>query len=159
MDQVVSDGWWIQNLDDKIASYIYSATSGLNPPKILDCTFDVHGGLDEFAKRSGGFVIRATDMHSTKGIYALPTGFGGIEMIRGMSMSLMDIKTDLDNEGATKLILEEYVAGPNDRLPVEYKFHVFDGKIGAINIFYGRGTDCNCWAEIDENGARLDEYG
>lgn len=146
-------------MDDKIASYVYSAASGLNPPNILDCAFDIMAGLDEFAARSGGFVIRATDLHSTKGIYVLPEGFNGVELIRGMNMTLMDVKTDLDLLGATKLILEEYVAGPNDLLPVEYKFHVFDGEIGSINIFYGRGTDCNCWAEMDENGKRLDEYG
>jgi hypothetical protein len=131
----------------------------LNPPKILDCAFDISTGLDQLAMQSDGFVIQAADMHSTKGIYALPTGFGGMEMSRGIEMTKEDIETYLNNLGETKVVFEEYVARPKSLLPVEYKFHVFDGEIGAINIFYGKGMGCNCWAEIGENGARLDEFG
>lgn len=76
-------------------------------------------------------------------------------------MSLEDIKTDLVQLGATKLIIEEYIPGPGGGgLPTEYKFHVFPGEIiGSINVFSGRGTGCDCWAEMDENRNRLDQYG
>lgn len=153
-------------MDDKVAGYVFSAAGGFNPPKMELCSSaqDVFSALDGFAATpkatSKGFVIRATHLHSNKGVYVLPEGLGGVEMIRGMNMSLADIKTDLLEENATKVVIEEYVPGPNGHLPTEYKFHMFGGNVGSINIFHGRGSPCGgCWAEIDETGARLDQHG
>lgn len=166
--ELEEDSWWFHHLDDKVAGYIYAAARGLNPPKIYFCSFDIQNGLDEFATEiavssgadfSDGFVVRATHLHSSKGIYALPHGFGGIELIRGINMSLADIKTDLVTIGGTKLVIEQYISGHDDLLPVEYKFHVLGGKVGAVNILFGRGTDCACWAEVDQDLKRLDQYG
>lgn len=166
---IQNDGWWFQRLDDKIISYFFAATGGYNPPNIRFCSATGGAGLDDFAaqdddddnnKNSSGFVIRATNLHSNKGIYVLPTGFGGLEVIRNVAMSMADIKVDLDLVGASKIIVEEYLPGPSNLpLPVEYKFHMFDGEVGSINIVHGRGTGCACWAEMDVNGTRLDQYG
>jgi hypothetical protein len=82
-----------------------------------------------------------------------------MEKIRGTQMSLSAVKNDLEINGATTILVEEYVSGQDDELPTEYKFHVFDGIVGSINIVHGRGTPCNCWAEIDESGERLDQHG
>lgn len=192
------EGWWFHHLDDKLAGYVYASTSGYNPPQIIHAGgvldgLDAFSGTPEAASDAGGFVIRATNLHSNKGIYVLPTGFGGIELIRGREMSLNDVKADLMSVGAAKVVVERYIQGPGG-LPTEYKFHVFQvshsacddvsppgpslrccisfltnlstalllfhqGQIGSINILSGRGTCDGCWAEIDENGERLDQYG
>lgn len=164
--QLQNDGWWFQHLDDKIIGNVFAASGGYNPPKIRFCSTDTAQGLEDFAQElalgdgNSGFVIRATDLHSNEGVYVLPTGFGGLEVIRNIAMSVADIKVDLDNVGASKFIVEEYLPGPNDQpLPVEYKFHMFNGEVGSIKIVYGRGTGCSCWAEMDINGTRLDQYG
>mmetsp|Transcript_18660 Transcript_18660/g.28348 ORF Transcript_18660/g.28348 Transcript_18660/m.28348 type:complete len:822 (+) Transcript_18660:94-2559(+) len=44
-------------------------------------------------------------------------------------------------------------------LPTEYKVHVFNDRIGSINIVHDRGCDCACWAEIDAEWNRLDQHG
>lgn len=161
--QLDSEGWWFHNLDDKMAGYVYAAEGGYNAPQIYFCTSDILGGLEEFNTTNPvgrGFVIRATGQHSSQGVYALPDGFGGIEKLRGFAMSLEDVQTDLlDVVGAEGLVIEEYVIGPGGELPTEYKFHMFNGEVGSISVVSGRGTSCGCWAEIDADGERLDQFG
>jgi hypothetical protein len=164
--QLDEEGWWFHRLEDKLAGYAFAASSQYNAPQVLFCSSsNVPDSLDDFALESiagptaGGFVIRATHLHSNAGIYVLPNGFGGMEKIRGTQMSLSAVKNDLEINGATTILVEEYVSGQDDELPTEYKFHVFDGIVGSINIVHGRGTPCNCWAEIDESGERLDQHG
>lgn len=157
--ELAADGWWFQQLDDKLAGYVYAATSGFNPPEVYYCGTDLNS-FDPASFEGDGFVVRATNLHSNKGIYVLPNGFGAMELIRGVQMSLGDIQADLFEHNATTIVVEEFVAGEeDDLLPTEIKFHAFDGEIGSINILSGRGTDCGCWAEIDEAGERLDKYG
>lgn len=147
---------------DKLAGYVYAASSNYNAPEVYFCSSsNVPDSLDDFEPPAvgTGFVIRTTHLHSNEGVYVLPTGFGGMEKIRAEPMSLTAVKDDLRLSGATKIVIEEYVSGPNDELPTEYKFHMFNGIVGSINIVYGRGTPCNCWAEIDELGERLDQHG
>lgn len=42
---------------------------------------------------------------------------------------------------------------------MEFKFHMFNGKISSINVVVNRGTPCGCWLEMDEKFNRLDQYG
>lgn len=147
-------------MEDKVASYFYAARRGFNPPKMMFCSSNVPAGLDDFNSPDGGIVIRVTHSHSSKGVYVFPDGLDGIELIRGITMSIADIKTDMVEIGATHFVIEEYVHGKTkDELPVEFKFHMFNGKVGSINILSGSGTDCGCWAEIDADGTRLDLFG
>lgn len=140
---LAAEGWWFPNLDDKLAGYVYSALGGFNPPKIYFVSLNVMSGLDEFAATTttdpatttttNGFVIRATHLHSNRGVYALPDGFGGMELIRGFNMTLEDIKVDLADVGATKIIIEQFIPGDieGNVLPTEYKFHVFQVRVGV----------------------------
>jgi hypothetical protein len=110
------------------------------------------------------FVIRSTGFHSSKGICIFSRGInGGVELIRGISMTLDDILLDLNmlsrKNAETSVIIEEYIPGPSGRLPTEYKFHVFNGVIGSINIVHNRGISCGCWAEVNDVGKRLDQFG
>jgi hypothetical protein len=58
------------------------------------------------------------------------------------------------------VVVEEFIGGPGgDTLPTEYKFHMFNGVVGAISTVYNRGSECGCWAEVDEEWNRLDQYG
>ena len=101
--------------------------------------------LDFYATVSGlnGFVVRATDLHSNYGIYVLPNGFNGLEFIRGIDMSAQDVISDLTTLGATTVIIEEYV-GSEVSLPIEVKFHMFNGQVGSVNVVSNRGTECAC---------------
>ena len=40
-----------------------------------------------------GFVIRATDLHSSDDVHAFPNGFEDIELLSNMNMTLVDVKT------------------------------------------------------------------
>ena len=151
--------WWFSNLDDKLVAYIFAASAGFNPPKVYFCTTSPSGLLDFTPSAGQGIVVRAANLHSNMGIFVLPEGFGGVELLQSKTMTKSQIIAELEAEGATSVLVEEFVPGPSGNLPMEFKFHVFDGEIGSINIFYGRGTDCGCWAEIDENSQRLDQYG
>lgn len=43
--------------------------------------------------------------------------------------------------------------------PTEYKFHVVNGEVAAIDVIANRGTNCQCYASLDPSGERLDQYG
>lgn len=142
------EGHFFQYLDNKIKGYIFSANvAKVRAPQIFFCTSDLVNGLDLFEPPSGvtGFVIRATDLHSSRGIFVLPNGFGGMELLSGMTMSLADVKTALSGLRSTKVIIEEYIEGQETgELPTEYKIHVFNGEVGSINVVYNRGPKCAC---------------
>ena len=170
-NDVLSDGWWFQELENKIAGYFYAAKNGFNPPEMFLCSSDIPSGLDGLdtmlatsststSDSGGGFVIRVTNLHSSAGVYVFPYGFDDVELIRGITMSIEDVKSDLVVIGATQFFVKEFIHGKaRDKLPTEYKFHMFNGKVGSINVVYGSGTDCGCWAEIDTDGNRLDRFG
>lgn len=144
-DAIASSGYWFPYLDDKLAAYKFTASIGLRPPEIYSCS-SVLSSLLSFKPTDSavqGFVIRATDRHSNHGVYVLPEGFGGNEIIRGIDMSAEDVISDLKTMGVTKFVVEEYV-GSSTRLPMEFKFHMFEGKVASINVVANRGSDCAC---------------
>lgn len=139
----------------------------LKAPLLLHCEDSYTDALlgGGFVPAPGtGFVIRATNLHSGGGVFVLPTGFGGPELLSGIgSMTAADVFAALDAAGADKIIIEEFIEGtlgPNT-LPTEYKMHVIGGKVVSINIVYNRGDNnaCACWAEVDTQWNRLDKYG
>ena len=56
-------------------------------------------------------------------------------------------------------ILSSLVAKGVGSLPTEYKFHAVNGEVLAIDIITGRGGDCPCYAVVDKNWDRLDQFG
>jgi hypothetical protein len=139
--------YWFSALEDKLAAYKFSTAIGLKPPEIYGCYPDnAEAQLASFVPDAGveGFVVRATDLHSNFGIYVLPTGFGGREIIRDMTMTAADIIADLKKMGAKNIVIEEYVGSANE-LPMEFKFHMFNGKLASINVVANRGSEeCAC---------------
>lgn len=85
-----------------------------------------------------------------------PTEAYMFDVITEMSVSYSDIITSMSYMGATKIIVEDYIG---TQLPTEYKFHVINGTVAAIDIIAERGGDCPCYAVIDTTGTRLDQYG
>lgn len=166
------DGHWFQHLEDKGAAYAFTRNNSIPTPPIYCCTDDAEQ-LDQCFGAGNGrgappnnFVIRAAGMHSTRGIYVFPEGFGGKELISQKVMSLSDVEAELSTMQpiATKIIVEKFISGRGNlsgppTLPTEFKFHVFNGKIGSISIFYNRGSDCPCYLEVDDDWERLDKHG
>lgn len=143
-DAIEDAGYWFPYLEDKLASYKVSASLGLNPPQIYHCTDDM-STIESFEPPAGvtGFVVRATNLHSNFGVYVLPNGFGQPELISGLSMTAADIEADMSKLSAEKVVIEEFV-GTSDSLPMEFKFHMFDGKVASINVVANRGSSCAC---------------
>mmetsp|Transcript_3881 Transcript_3881/g.6489 ORF Transcript_3881/g.6489 Transcript_3881/m.6489 type:complete len:2423 (+) Transcript_3881:72-7340(+) len=152
------DGIWFHHLDDKLAGYKVAASLGLNPPKIHYCTDDVSSLSDNVPPGTIGFVVRATGLHSNDGVFVLPDGFGGKELISGMNMTAQDIELHLSALSVKNVVIEEYV-GSSDTLPLEVKFHMFAGEVGSVNVVANRGSECACWAEMDSDQNRLDQFG
>lgn len=144
-DSIISGGYWFHYLEDKLAAYKFTTSIGLRPPKIYNCssTPSSLASFDPANHSVKGFVIRATDLHSNHGVYVLPNGFGGHEIIRDMEMSAADIINDLDTMNVTNVIVEQYV-GSSTKLPMEFKLHMFEGKVASINVVANRGSSCAC---------------
>jgi len=78
------------------------------------------------------------------------------ELLRGLNMPLAEIVNRLSFLDTTKIVVEEFVGSS---LPTEYKVHVVDGDVAAIDIIINRGSDCGCYAAVDvEDWNRLDKY-
>mmetsp|Transcript_5507 Transcript_5507/g.9095 ORF Transcript_5507/g.9095 Transcript_5507/m.9095 type:complete len:852 (-) Transcript_5507:96-2651(-) len=161
--------YWFHYLEDKAAAYAFTASSGYNAPKLLCCASPSSWMTDCFPP--GGvnptsFVVRAVgDQHSNAAVYVLPSGFGGPELTRPLAaMTMVQVHANIQGlaSPATKIIVEEYIAGSPSgpsALPNEYKVHAFNGEVGAINMILNRGSDCACYAEVDEDWNRLDLNG
>ena len=163
---IESQLYWFHYLDDRAAQYALTTSMGFNAPTLYCCVDDVN---DLIGTCFGGpaaptsYVIRASGYHSGRGVYVLPDGFGGIELLSGLTKSAATIVAELGglNPQPSKILVEEFIPGTNGpkSLPTEYKFHMFADKIGSITAVFHRGTDCACFAEMDETFERLDQYG
>ena len=142
--------YWFDKLENKLAGYKVAASLGLNPPKIYKCSNDL-GELT--APTKGGFVVRATSLHSNKGIYVFPKGFEGKELIRNVEMGATDVASDLKSLGVTNYVIEEYIANSGD-FPMEFKFHMIGGSVASINVVANRGDDCSCKFVTGEFGVK-----
>ncbi|KAI2496207.1 hypothetical protein MHU86_18302 [Fragilaria crotonensis] len=119
---------------------------------------------DKFTLPVGqGIVIKATNFHSNQGVFILLNDglSNGAELtlkdlLTDQYYSYGDVKTMLAAWQASKIIVEELVGSA---LPDEYKFHVVDGKVQAIDIIIDRGSDCPCYAVMDVDFNRLDSNG
>lgn len=160
------EGFWFHILEDKVAQHTFTTTSGYPSAKLYCCVSET-AELEEtcFAAGNsipGGFTIRATGGHSGKGIYVLPYGFDGVDLISGVPKSLEEIELELGTN-VDKILVEEFVDGSEfgaiPSLPTEYKFHMFDGSIGAIDVIHNKGTECSCYAVVDADWNRLDKHG
>mmetsp|Transcript_6440 Transcript_6440/g.10674 ORF Transcript_6440/g.10674 Transcript_6440/m.10674 type:complete len:1370 (-) Transcript_6440:167-4276(-) len=164
-------GYWFHYLEDKIGAYLLSVAEGMPVPQIFCCVTDVtqlEDCLSSVIVPSGkkNIVVKATNFHSSQGVYVL-TNFSSDainnadasympELLKGMSTSYNDVISELTAKSATKIIVEEFIG---DDLPVEYKFHVVDGQVAAIDIIKDRGGACPCYGVIDTQGGRLDTFG
>ena len=160
---IYSDGYWFPYLNDKSAAYAFTAREGYASPDVLCCATSVDDLMDNCLPRAGPLVVRAASLHSGNGVFVFPTGIGGTEALRGITIDMPDLRVALEALGFSgTYLLEEYIPGTSGptSLPVEYKFHVFNGMIGAITVVYNRASEnCKCVAEIDADGNRLDTFG
>lgn len=163
-------GYWFHYLLDKAAAYAFTASSGYAAPELLCCASPDSWMEECFPPDSSSaptqFVIRAVgNQHSNSAVYVLPSGFGGPELTRPLaSMTMAQVDSNIQGLTipATKIIVEEYIAGSASSasaLPNEYKVHAFNGTVGAINMVLNRGSDCACYAEVDQDWNRLDLNG
>lgn len=169
--EVEAAGFWFHYLEDKIAAYAMSVLSGVPVPEVFCCVTSLSalsglGCLRDIPSSQTSIVIKSTNFHSSEGVFVLtnftqdvlnnPNATYMTDLLKGMATSYDDVVSELSAREASKIIVEEFIG---DELPVEYKFHVVNGSIGAIDIIDGRGGDCPCYAVIDTTGQRLDRFG
>jgi hypothetical protein len=165
--QVENAGYWFHYLEDKIAGYLLSVSQRLPAPKVYCCLTDaveLYECLSSSVPRGvDGLVIKATNFHSSQGVFVLVNEPGGnanltlgFNLLENITMSSADVVSSLSHMQATKIIVEEFIGSA---LPTEYKFHVINGSVAAIDIIDKRGTDCACYAVVDTDWNRLDTYG
>ena len=167
--ELESGGYWFHYLDDKIAGYLLSIDQQAPAPEIFCCETDVtklYQCLEEkvFTRDLDGIVIKATNFHSNQGVFVLvnQTRTGGqrsdplFDLMTKMPTTYNDTMAALSFMQASKIIVEEFVG---EALPPEYKFHVVNGTVAAIDIIVGRDGDCPCYAVVDDAWNRLDTFG
>jgi hypothetical protein len=160
------EGFWFHLLEDKAAQHAFSARQGYPIPNLYCCVSET-SDLEDVCFAQGhsiptAFTIRETKGHSGKNIFVFPYGFGGIDLISGQVKNLEDVQKAL-GPNIDKVLVEEFIDGSEfgsiPSLPTEYKFHMFNGTIGAIDVVHNKGTTCSCYAVVDEEWNRLDKNG
>eukprot|EP00542_Grammatophora_oceanica_P010188 CAMPEP_0194047234 /NCGR_PEP_ID=MMETSP0009_2-20130614/23637_1 /TAXON_ID=210454 /ORGANISM="Grammatophora oceanica, Strain CCMP 410" /LENGTH=600 /DNA_ID=CAMNT_0038692783 /DNA_START=31 /DNA_END=1833 /DNA_ORIENTATION=+ len=159
-----ASGYWFQLLEDKGAGYVLTADTGHAPPMIGCCITDPSElSTTCAASLTGAVVIKADDGHSNSGVFAfsngVSSGTNSTEMLTQTDMTLEDVISAMSALNPTKILVEELITTAGGDLPIEYKFHMFGGEVGAIDIVMNRGTDCACYAVIDVGCERLDQQG
>ena len=166
-DELISGGYWFHYLEDKIAGYLLSVDQNVPAPKVHCCLTNVTELFnclnDTVPGDVDGVVIKATNFHSNQGVYVLvnnPDVDGdpalAFNLLDNMTMTYEDVVSALSYMQVTKIIVEEFIG---TSLPTEYKFHVVNGSVAAIDIIDARGTDCACYAVVDTDWNRLDKFG
>lgn len=160
---VFNDGYWFHYLEDKIAAYILSVGQNMPAPEIFCCVTNATAlaeclESDNVPPSMDGIVIKATNMHSNQGVFVLVDDSNGLplDLISGMHLSISDVVAALAEMQATKIIAEEFIGSA---LPTEYKFHVVNGQVAAIDVIANRGGECPCYAVVDTDWNRLDSFG
>jgi hypothetical protein len=161
--EVTGDDYWFHLLEDKVAAYLLSVEQNFTAPEIFCCITnhtDLAGCLNTRVPPDvDGVVIKATNFHSSQGVYVLVKDGNNntMDLLTGMPMTYQDVISALEFLQATKIIVEEFIG---TELPIEYKFHVINGSVAAVDIIAGRGTNCPCYAVLDGNMTdRLDYFG
>jgi hypothetical protein len=140
-----------------------SVEQNVSAPQIFCCVLSVEE-LDVCLNNQvppdvDGIVIKATNFHSSQGVYVLvPNEFGNgtVNLLDNSPTSFSQVLSELTVMQASKIIVEEFIG---TSLPTEYKFHVVNGSIEAIDIISDRGGDCPCYAVVDTSWSRLDQFG
>lgn len=160
---VANQGYWFHYLEDKVAAYLLSAEQSISAPEIFCCVTSAAELstclANDIPPTVDGIVIKATNFHSNQGVYVLvpdPAGNGTINLLDKTKKSYTDVVNELSLMQATKIIVEAFIGSS---LPTEYKFHVVNGTVAAIDIITNRGGDCPCYAVVDANWERLDQFG
>ena len=160
--QIEGLGYWFHYLEDKAAGYALTTSEGYLAPELYCCSTGAVSDCFPFPpglNAADGFVIRTAEHHASGSVFAFPNGFGGVELLSGNTMTMQDVQDALDQLSPSKVLVEELVTDDDGALPMEFKFHVFDGQIGSVTVVQNRGTDCACFAEIDKEWNRLDLNG
>jgi hypothetical protein len=153
---------WQTAVGDKIGGYLFARKMGVRVPHIDFCSGDGPAALAEYLPSNDrGFVVKNLFGHSSKNVYVMENGFGGINRINQQVMSLDDIQEDLKRSNATDVYVEELIeSGRVDgTVPEDYKFYTFNGRIANIRVIRNRGTERSCMAFYDENWNRHDQFG
>jgi len=182
-DFLAQDEWWFQHTDDRAGAYAFTTSSGESAPELYCCVtsvdelFGTVGNpasslcFDGTPAWTGAFVIRAEGHHSNNGVFVLPSGLstsGGAtpELAAGIGpVTLAQVRAYLEGLSPTpvKFVVEKFIAGSGSgataTLPSEYKFHMFNGKIGSISAFLNRGQSCACYGEYSEDWECLHSNG
>jgi hypothetical protein len=145
---------------------LLSAELNVSAPEVFCCVTN-HDDLASCLAASiptdvDGIVIKATAMHSSQGIYVLvedpdPSKDGTIDLLTGAPLAYSDVVSALQFMQATKIIVKEFIGTD---LPTEYKFHVINGEVAAIDVIANCGGECPCYAVVDSDFSnRLDRFG
>jgi len=164
ISKVVNDGHWFPYLEDKVAGYRHTVENGFPAPRIFCCETDFKGLEaclnNEIPSTTDGIVVKTTTMHSSQGVYVLlndtKSDNSFFELLTEVPMTYADVLAGLDFVNATKVIVEEFIGS---KLPMEYKFHVTGGEVQAVDVIANRGADCQCYAVVDTDWTRLDQFG
>jgi hypothetical protein len=183
-DILGESGWWYHYTDDRAGGYSFTRNNGEAAPPLLCCVTSINDllGVPGDPSSSACFqnrtldwttpiVIRAEGHHGGTGVFVLPEGLdiqGGptTELGTGSGAITLDQVRNYLN-GLTpspkKILVEKFIAGTgsgsNATLPDEYKFHMFNGKIGSISVFYNPGLPCACYGEFSEDWECHHKYG
>jgi hypothetical protein len=182
-DILGDDGWWYHYTDDRAGAYSFTSLNGFAAPQLLCCVTSVNELLgtagspasslcfDGSPKWTDPIVIRAEGHHGGTGVFVLPNGLdinGGAtrELSVGVgNITLAQVRNYLSLLTPTpkKILVEKFVAGTGSgataTLPNEYKFHMFNGKIGSISAFLNPGQPCACFGEYSEDWECLHTHG
>ena len=111
---------WQDAVNDKLGGAIFATRMGVRVPRILYCSThpqDLMEWDEVAAGATKGFVVKAAHAYSSRGVYVLENGFGGVNKFGRRIMarhkitgSLVEITTH------AHVLVEELVKGPNNRI-------------------------------------------
>eukprot|EP00961_Rhodomonas_salina_P274234 3705136-Rhodomonas_salina.1 len=139
-DYRANTGMWQDVVNNKIGQIFFVhhlanafPDAGLTYPMVYACGEYEKQLLNDFkpavSQSASGYVVKDLDGFSALGVYVLPQGFGGIELLSGKNMSREDVIKKLEKFEPKRVSIEEYIPKTTtSTVTVDYKFAMFGEK-------------------------------
>lgn len=143
---------WQRKLSNKQNAREFAKKHGCKVPELYWYGRDIDK-LD-FKNIPAQYVLKPTIGHSSKNVYLMDNGFNVMDRIFYNSENLTEIMAKIIEENPyVNFILEEFVRNEQGQytIPVNYKFHTFNGFIGGVSVINMTGPNDGFARAYDEH--------
>jgi hypothetical protein len=151
---------WQRKLSNKQNAREFAKKYGCRVPELYWKGRDVH--KINFKNLPPQYVLKPTIGHSSKNVFLIESGFNLMDRVFYTSKELIEIMAKAIHQNPyVEFIIEEFVRNEAGHyvIPINYKFHTFNGVIAGINVINMTGPTDGFGRAYDEHWNLIADIG